>query len=837
MNRINLINRFRLVGAFALILLASCELGAPTKGGGTEGEGVVGSLVDPTGAPLDGVWVKAWPLETALAKSAAVAAVDSVQTNDEGQFHFPGLSAGVYNFTATTTVSGTTYALFLKSVIIAPGTNSIHGDTLRVSGTLTFQVQAGGQGVEGAVCYLDGSPWAAVSDANGTCTLTGLPPGTLQFSVSHPAFASVLTQAASVVSGTISSGGVVVGNNTATVSRYVKASWPDSVAPIAGEDKFAVGIARLVFKRNNVVVKDTVRLTYFTDIPRTFATLYHNLNIIGGDTLKVTAYGQLKGMIEIAYPGPHPEDSARILFTGKHVVLLTDLPQDTLTVPLTFTGPTGIPDAPALQPTFTTVMPLSDTLRWGSVALAESYHVQMSTDSMFVNLVQNDSGLATTTRAYGPLTPGYYFWRARAKNGMGTSPWSRWQSLVTVGAGNGSGGNDSTPPAKPGVPSLISPTLEATGISVYATLNWTRGTSESAGVTLAYRVLVGTDTAFSNPIMNDQISVETGATGYSRMTPRLSSGTRYFWRVVAVGPGGNSPSPLYSFVTESPAGPLMPIGITPTAPTHNAVNVPVHTTLTWSPLLQGAVYDLTVSRDSTFSTIVRRDSSLLVTQRSLDSLLPGSRYFWRVTTRIPQGVGIMGEYQYFAFTTAGTPPTIPTPPPVSPETTFTDTGVVIRWVTASDDSGKSSSLSDSGHGGAPVPYTPWSSTTIPDTLGLDTVSHISWQSSTIPDTSWMDTVAHSTGDSTFVADSSGRDALPPAPWESPAHQDSTFGDTVSAAGSLKASTRIASHATLLGAETFRMALRFERSRPVRPDQRDARRRETSDEPEQSNPLV
>jgi len=71
--------------------------------------------------------------------------------------------------------------------------------------------------------------------------------------------------------------------------------------------------------------------------------------------------------------------------------------------------------------------PLS--LHWKRSEKAEKYHCQVSTDSLFGNLVYNDSAIVDTTTIVNILSfPEHYYWRVRAENIGGysdyTVPWS-----------------------------------------------------------------------------------------------------------------------------------------------------------------------------------------------------------------------------------------------------------------------------------------------------------------------------------------------------------------------------------------------------------------------------
>ena len=110
-------------------------------------------------------------------------------------------------------------------------------------------------------------------------------------------------------------------------------------------------------------------------------------------------------------PAPGGGNSNPIAFT----VNLSAPPTPTLTVP--GNGDVNLP----------TVL----TLRWDSSAGATQYHLQVSTSSLFQNLVVDDSSITTLFRKVGPLLNNTtYYWRVRAKNGGGLSSFSSTWSFT-----------------------------------------------------------------------------------------------------------------------------------------------------------------------------------------------------------------------------------------------------------------------------------------------------------------------------------------------------------------------------------------------------------------------
>ncbi|MGE5681422.1 MAG: InlB B-repeat-containing protein, partial [Bacillota bacterium] len=81
---------------------------------------------------------------------------------------------------------------------------------------------------------------------------------------------------------------------------------------------------------------------------------------------------------------------------------------------------------------------LTPELRWSSVAHAVSYHFQLSEDSSFSRIIQNDSNITVTSIKINSLRyKTKYFWRIRSKNPGGYSsfsvPWSFTTRIEQIG--------------------------------------------------------------------------------------------------------------------------------------------------------------------------------------------------------------------------------------------------------------------------------------------------------------------------------------------------------------------------------------------------------------------
>ena len=102
-----------------------------------------------------------------------------------------------------------------------------------------------------------------------------------------------------------------------------------------------------------------------------------------------------------------------------------------------------------------------------------------------------------------------------------------------------------TGPGAPAAVSLVSPPSGDTGDSLVTALSWT-----APALADSYRVQIATDTAFSSPI-SDRTTTST-----TLITPVLTSGTTYFWRVEVYNKYGISyyQDPPWSFTTKVVSG-------------------------------------------------------------------------------------------------------------------------------------------------------------------------------------------------------------------------------------------------------------------------------------------
>ncbi len=279
-----------------------------------------------------------------------------------------------------------------------------------------------------------------------------------------------------------------------------------------------------------------------------------------------------------------------------------------------------------------TNQPTSITFQWRPSLGANSYRLQISTDSVFGSVLYDFPALAATSHQVTSLAYNTtYFWRVNASNGNGPSAYSPVRRFtVTV------------PP--PAVPSLTAPTDGQNDVGLPVLLSWGQ-TSGAAH----FRVRISSTPDFST-VVYDSLTLDNWVTVSS-----IAYGATFFWQVTAINAGGSQSSAVWSFSTRIsiPAVPVLVM------PTNGTINTPTTLTLEWSGATGASRYHLQVARDSVFSILILSDSLLTAPLCTLSTLDNYTRFFWRV--RAINAGGSSTFSQGWSFRTV-----IGTPVPVFP---------------------------------------------------------------------------------------------------------------------------------------------------------------------------
>ncbi len=191
--------------SLALVLcsaLSGCNFGVPIAqpGGGTEGEGLTGVLVDASGSAVANARVRIYEAaDTTL--HPAPEPVDEVTSGRRGHYRFHSLPGGTYNLEAAAERNGNVIGLFRAGIVVQDGNRERGRDTLRAPGQAHVLLRHGAHPVHGALCAVPASPFRAISDAQGRCALQGVPPGAYRIKVERPGFLPALIEGLVVLSG------------------------------------------------------------------------------------------------------------------------------------------------------------------------------------------------------------------------------------------------------------------------------------------------------------------------------------------------------------------------------------------------------------------------------------------------------------------------------------------------------------------------------------------------------------------------------------------------------------------------------------------------------------
>ncbi|HLA99972.1 MAG TPA: fibronectin type III domain-containing protein, partial [Bacteroidota bacterium] len=279
---------------------------------------------------------------------------------------------------------------------------------------------------------------------------------------------------------------------------------------------------------------------------------------------------------------------------------------------------------------------LLPTLSWNAASTATSYRLEVSPNQGFTVLDFIDSTITGTSRQVGPLPYCVTrYWRVRAKNSTGTSPYSVVRTFTTL-------------LAAPGVPALVSPADNAAGQSTTPTLSWSGADSCSK----TYRLEVSTDSLFTGPLVFDNL------TATSRPVGPLAELTLHFWRVRAKNQGTDTGtySAVRRFTTllNPPAAPTL------SSPADGDTTVPPVPTLIWLGDAHVDTFQVQVAADAAFTSLLS-DTSTTGTTYQPAPLANCSTFYWRVRGKNVSGTGPYSSRNFRVTRALSSAPTLLVP--------------------------------------------------------------------------------------------------------------------------------------------------------------------------------
>jgi hypothetical protein len=308
---------------------------------------------------------------------------------------------------------------------------------------------------------------------------------------------------------------------------------------------------------------------------------------------------------------------------------------------VTFSGGMYFNQGPTLQlPTNNSqnIQP-NTVLDWQDLINAVNYRVNISTDSLFQNIVYDSSDvtLSQLTIPNGRINYSTkYFWRVQGKKDPQLSPWSSIWNFTTILQ----------------TPTLISPTNGASSVTLTPLIDW----SDVSGAT-SYNIQVANNSGFTSPII-DLSSLPSSQ--YQVPSGLLQANTLYYWRASASNSNGTSAwATAWNFTTI--ASPNTPNLISPT----NGSNILTLTpTLDWSDVTGATSYAVQVATDTNFINLAVNQSGLTVSQYTVTSgvLTGNTTYYWRARAGNEAGPGPWSVRWYFRVVTIPPAPNLVSPP-------------------------------------------------------------------------------------------------------------------------------------------------------------------------------
>lgn len=270
-------------------------------------------------------------------------------------------------------------------------------------------------------------------------------------------------------------------------------------------------------------------------------------------------------------------------------------------------------------------IPLNTNLTWNKSDYAENYILQISTDTNFGTLVLHDSTLTDKLKQVGPLNPvTKYYWRVRAKNGVGKSGFSDTWNFTT----------ELIPPA---APVLISPADKATEQDLSLALSW-----QTSPLAAAYNLIVSTDINFTTIFFHDST-----ITTLSQQISNLLPLTTYYWKVQAKNVKGKS---AFTTIREFETKLIPPQAPVLVEPSNTSVNQSVKLICKWGAVNYADSYELQIATDENFTTSIITFPDIKLLSKQIEALEYGTKYYLRV--RAKNSAGVSDFSPVWNFTTA-----------------------------------------------------------------------------------------------------------------------------------------------------------------------------------------
>jgi len=270
----------------------------------------------------------------------------------------------------------------------------------------------------------------------------------------------------------------------------------------------------------------------------------------------------------------------------------------------------------------------SPILTWQKTG-TQSYSVQVSSDSLFSILLNNETVKDTIQQVTGLTKSTNYYWRVRSNDGMSFSAWSTVWTFYTG----------------PNPPMLSLPENNSINIALNPSLSWISDTSA-----ISYLLQVSSTIDFSNLVYN-----QSGDNNANRQISGLNNGTNYYWRVNSTNSFGTSAwSKVFHFTSVGNSNLSSPLLISPFNISYNNITSPI---LTWHKTGTQS-YSVQVSSDSLFSNLLYNET-VKDTIQQVTGLTKSTTYYWRV--RSTDSMSFSAWSTVWTFYTGPNPPMLSLP--------------------------------------------------------------------------------------------------------------------------------------------------------------------------------
>lgn len=308
-----------------------------------------------------------------------------------------------------------------------------------------------------------------------------------------------------------------------------------------------------------------------------------------------------------------------------------------------------------------TVNPVNIVLEWENLPAADSYRVQLSTNSSFSSPIIDRSGISERFFNIPNLNSNTtYYWRVVGVNRSGTGWYSPNFSVFKT--------SPFTQP--PTSIQLADPVDDSNLFSTSITFSWI-----ADPIAQNYTLQVSTREDFGTFVAN-----LTGLTSTSRTISNLQANTQYFWRVWGTNDAGNSQIGEVRKVRSATAS-TVPGAAQLTSPANNGVVSSQNVVFRWENQPNTEFYRIEVSESINFSSLVFARNSIRGTSWVVPQLTANRTYYWRVRTYNPRGTGPYSSIS--AFRTASGAVSLTQPTLASPSNAATNQprNLTLRWNT------------------------------------------------------------------------------------------------------------------------------------------------------------